>query len=723
MTTQPGGVGPVLDGSGHPYDQIALVGISATGYHGVFDHERRDGQVFRADVVVYLDTRRAAATDDLSLTVNYGLLATEVAAVLSGDPVNLIETVAERIAAVALAYPAVAVVDVSLHKPQAPVTVPFDDIVVTIRRDHHKLPAAEPRFAHADEAPAAASLGSSPAGFDLGAPESTPFATLAFEPAAGPAPATVDADAHGAAELSGNGHGQEKPRLVSEPVSDAASAAFAVEAFAAAVAAAVPAAAAVPPAAAVPAAAVAPPAAAASHSVVPLVEVADESPFSEFESLEHERQEHDRHERNRLERDRAERERLELAPPGPVEVVLALGSNVGAPQDTLRAAVVALGEVDGLEVLTVSPLARTASVGGPEQPDYLNAVVIARTTLAPRALLRATQAVEDAHGRQRNERWGPRTLDIDLIVYGTTLAVTDDLELPHPRAHQRAFVLQPWAQIAPDAVLPGLGGGPVGALAATAPDRGGIRWLALDWLTAPPITSPAPAPAPAPAAEGLDVDEAEADIDEAPLADDAPEQAAVVAEWVAVEPEPTVDWADDTADEPDLDAVATLDGTAFPTVEPTVRPDDEIVGQVSEPNDAEPNDPDANDANDAEPYDAEPDNAEPDDAEPNDAADAEPDAAKVDAAEPDEADAASPDAVERAAADPERATVERAAFVLAAAERAAAARAAALAAAVPSTSDAEPPATASGAHALPPFAWLPEPPSPTSEPVPDDRQL
>jgi dihydroneopterin aldolase/2-amino-4-hydroxy-6-hydroxymethyldihydropteridine diphosphokinase len=75
-------------------------------------------------------------------------------------------------------------------------------------------------------------------------------------------------------------------------------------------------------------------------------------------------------------------------------------------------------------------------------------------------------------------------------VYGSVLAVTDDLELPHPRAHERAFVLEPWAQVDPQAVLPGLGGGPVAALAATAPDREGIRWLALDWLSAP--SAPAP---------------------------------------------------------------------------------------------------------------------------------------------------------------------------------------------------------------------------------------
>ncbi|OIQ79309.1 2-amino-4-hydroxy-6-hydroxymethyldihydropteridine pyrophosphokinase [mine drainage metagenome] len=176
---------------------------------------------------------------------------------------------------------------------------------------------------------------------------------------------------------------------------------------------------------------------------------------------------------------------LDDLPDGPIDVVLALGANLGAPQDTLRQAVAALAEVDGIEVVQVSPLARSAPVGGPEQPDYLNAIVLARTTPAPRALLRVAQAIEAAHGRERVERWGPRTLDIDLIVYGSVLAVTDDLELPHPRAHARAFVLQPWAQIAPDAVLPGLGGGPVAALAATAPDRSGIRWLALDWLVPP----------------------------------------------------------------------------------------------------------------------------------------------------------------------------------------------------------------------------------------------
>ncbi|WP_235843595.1 2-amino-4-hydroxy-6-hydroxymethyldihydropteridine diphosphokinase, partial [Cellulomonas algicola] len=183
---------------------------------------------------------------------------------------------------------------------------------------------------------------------------------------------------------------------------------------------------------------------------------------------------------------------LDDAPAEPVDVVLALGANLGSAQETLRDAVSDLAGTRGIEVTDVSPLARTAAVG-PEQPDYLNAVVLARTTLSPRDLLRATQAVEHAHGRERAERWGPRTLDVDIVVYGSVLAVTDDLELPHPRAHERAFVLEPWSQVDPEAVLPGLGGGPVAQLAATAPDRGGVRWLALDWLTAPvPGTSGVP---------------------------------------------------------------------------------------------------------------------------------------------------------------------------------------------------------------------------------------
>ena len=400
MTTHDESGPDALDAGGRRLDQIRLTGITAMGYHGVFEHERREGQTFVADVVVHLDTRRAAARDDLAHTLNYGVLAEQVAAVLSGEPVDLIETVAERIAATVLASGIVQAVDVAVHKPNAPIQVPFGDVVVAIHRDRSKLPAAEPYLPRPVTEPASRPVPTATATFPV-----TPAPGGAVVAPASVAPASV-APAPGALSVGGP---------------DASSAEL--EPF-------------VP-----------------EEQVVTGEVVVDA---------------------------------LDRVPDQPVDVVLALGANLGPAQETLRQAVTDLAGTPGIEVQEVSPLARTAAVGGPEQsPDYLNAVVLATTTLSARDLLRATQAIEQAHGRERQEHWGPRTLDIDIVLYGSVLAVTDDLELPHPRAHERAFVLQPWAQVDPQAVLPGLGGGPVGALAATAPDRDGVRWLALDWLTAP----------------------------------------------------------------------------------------------------------------------------------------------------------------------------------------------------------------------------------------------
>ena len=403
---------------GHRLDRIRLVGVTATGYHGVFEHERREGQTFVADVVAHLDTRRAAATDDLRHTLNYGVLAEQVVTVLAGEPADLVETVAERIAATVLAHPQVQCVDVAVHKPQAPITVPFGDVVVEVRRDRTWLPAAEPvpddapRWLPEPAARPALDAADAAAPLEVPAVPAAPDATavLPLAAAALPAPVLDDLDL---------------PATPSGPVPS-------------------------PPADA--------------------WEAEDEVVDAELVQ-----------------------DAMDAAPDAPVEVVLAIGSNLGAAQDTLRDAVADLAAVPGLEVLDVSALARTAPVGGPEQPDFLNAVLIARTTLSPRDLLRATSEVERRHGRERLVHWGPRTLDVDIIVYGDVSAVTDDLELPHPRAHERAFVLQPWAQVQPDAVLHGLGGGPVAQLAATAPDRDGVRWLALDWLTAPvPAAQPDP---------------------------------------------------------------------------------------------------------------------------------------------------------------------------------------------------------------------------------------
>jgi dihydroneopterin aldolase len=115
-------------------DELTLTGLRATAHHGVFQHERENGQEFVIDLTVWLDVSAAAAADDLAKTVNYGDLAREVVDAVEGDPVDLIETVAERIATVALTHRAATRVRVTLHKPFAPIEVPFDDVSITIER-------------------------------------------------------------------------------------------------------------------------------------------------------------------------------------------------------------------------------------------------------------------------------------------------------------------------------------------------------------------------------------------------------------------------------------------------------------------------------------------------------------------------------------------------------------------------------------------------------------
>lgn len=115
-------------------DRLALTGLRAVGHHGVLEHERRDGQEFVVDVELGLDTRRAAANDDVADTVHYGQLAERLHAVISAEPVNLIETLAQRLADVCLAEPPVDWVDVTVHKPHAPIQVAFEDVSLTIHR-------------------------------------------------------------------------------------------------------------------------------------------------------------------------------------------------------------------------------------------------------------------------------------------------------------------------------------------------------------------------------------------------------------------------------------------------------------------------------------------------------------------------------------------------------------------------------------------------------------
>jgi dihydroneopterin aldolase/2-amino-4-hydroxy-6-hydroxymethyldihydropteridine diphosphokinase len=260
-------------------DRIVLRGVSARGFHGVLDVEKVDGQDFVVDVELEVDLRRAGGSGLLAHTVNYAEVAAEIVELITGPSLDLIESLADQVATAALRRPLVQAVKVTVHKPQAPVGVPFGDVQVVVERCRD------------------------------------------------------------------------------EPV------------------------------------------------------------------------------------------------------VIALGANLGPVQATLEAAVRQLARLDGLRVTAVSDLFETDPVGGPEQPAYLNAVVLARTRLAAHALLTELLGIEADHGRVRETRWGARTLDLDLIQYGDPVLGSDlvsrdpELMLPHPRAQDRAFVLAPWAAVDAQAVL------------------------------------------------------------------------------------------------------------------------------------------------------------------------------------------------------------------------------------------------------------------------------
>ncbi|MFB2586232.1 2-amino-4-hydroxy-6-hydroxymethyldihydropteridine diphosphokinase [Herbiconiux liukaitaii] len=273
-------------------DLLTLTGLEVFAHHGVFDFERENGQRFVIDVELALDTTPAAGGDDLAKTVHYGDLALEISEAVAADPVDLIETLAERIAGVVLAHEPVERVKVVVHKPDAPITVPFGDVSITIERERAR--------------------------------RSTPVPAVPALPA-----------------------------------------------------------------------------------------------------------------------------------------VLAFGSNLGERESTILAAVDELRAEPGIEVLALSRLYETSAVKPAgidlEAPAYLNAVARIRTTLRPEALLDVVNRIENEHGRVREEHWGDRTLDVDIITMGSIMQQTERLTLPHPRAAERDFVLVPWLEIAPDAVIPGAG--------------------------------------------------------------------------------------------------------------------------------------------------------------------------------------------------------------------------------------------------------------------------
>jgi len=140
-----------------------------------------------------------------------------------------------------------------------------------------------------------------------------------------------------------------------------------------------------------------------------------------------------------------------------VRVYVALGSNLDDPVAQVRAGAQALGKLPGTRLVCCSSLYRTAPVGVTEQPDFINAVCAADTSLPASAFLQALLEIERTHGRQRDIPGGPRTLDLDLLLYGDQVCHEPGLTLPHPRLHERAFVLYPLSEIAPGLSIPGRG--------------------------------------------------------------------------------------------------------------------------------------------------------------------------------------------------------------------------------------------------------------------------
>lgn len=151
-----------------------------------------------------------------------------------------------------------------------------------------------------------------------------------------------------------------------------------------------------------------------------------------------------------------------------------LGSNLQDPARQVRTALDELNDLPGCRVLRHSRLYRTPPLGPPGQPDYANAVAELDTGLLPHELLMGLKALERSHGRERGERWGPRTLDLDLLLYDDLAMTSDDLTVPHPRLHERAFVLVPLAELAPRLDVPGRGR--VEALLAGVDAAGVVRW-------------------------------------------------------------------------------------------------------------------------------------------------------------------------------------------------------------------------------------------------------
>jgi len=167
-----------------------------------------------------------------------------------------------------------------------------------------------------------------------------------------------------------------------------------------------------------------------------------------------------------------------------MRAVLGLGANLGDRAATLQAALDGLGAQT--RIVAVSAIFETAPVGGPAQPDFYNAVVLVETTLAATELLALAHSLETAAGRVRVEHWGPRTLDVDVLAYGDTRSDDPDLTLPHPRAHERAFVVLPWLEVEPAGAIDGYGTlAELASQLGTQLGTGGVRRLHAPVLSIP----------------------------------------------------------------------------------------------------------------------------------------------------------------------------------------------------------------------------------------------
>lgn len=367
---------------GEHYDVITLTGLTVSGVHGVLPSEQTHPQRFTIDVSMWVDMTTATLTDSVTDTVSYADVAHVVAQVVRGPSARLIETLAARVADRVLEDPRVRGVEVTVHKPDAPIDEAFADVSVTIARGE------VPERSRAKVLPESLKVTQEIGGHVVSVSGSAAEQVVAV------------------AEVLLHGHDEDAPHT----------------------------------------------------APVPLRSRVKEHRHEEASSL----------------------------PATWVHAVLALGGNIGDVPSTLREVIEVLVSVAEVEVREVSPLLRTEAVLTPNQDpqdDYWNAVILLRTCLTPDELLELTATLEETHGRVREEHWGPRTLDIDIIQIEGVRREDDRLTLPHPRAHERAFVLAPWILVDPDAQLDGYGA--VSDLLEQATDREGIRDAVEDWLEDP----------------------------------------------------------------------------------------------------------------------------------------------------------------------------------------------------------------------------------------------